>query len=234
MKTLLLFVTGLAACYAADKPDIAGDWKGTLKTQGPELRLVLHLQKAGDGLKATLDSIDQGANGIPVATADLKGRQLHLDIPAVKGTYDADVSADGKTLTGKWLQPGVELPLAMTRGSDFNEAPSAAKSATVAPLIGVWDGTLDAGSSKLRVRFTLKSDDKGQISGKFDSLDQGAMGIPMSEMSLAASDFHFDIRGVGGKYDGKVSADKQTIKGTWYQGGAALPLEFTKSAASNR
>jgi hypothetical protein len=39
---------------------------------------------------------------------------------------------------------------------------------------------------------------------------------------------------VGGKYDGKVSADKQTIKGTWYQGDAALPLEFAKSTASNR
>ena len=33
---------------------------------------------------------------------------------------------------------------------------------------------------------------------------------------------------------GYFAADKQTIKGTWYQGDAALPLEFAKSTASNR
>lgn len=234
MRTVLLLVSGLAACYAADKPEIVGDWKGTLKTQGPELRLVLHVQKEGDGLKATLDSIDQGANGIPVADVSLKGNRLNLDVAAVKGTYDAEMSADGKTLTGNWRQAGLDLPLTMTRGSGFDEGQPSTKSATVAPLLGVWEGSLDAGSSKLRVRFTLKDDDKGQISGKFDSIDQGAKGIPMSEMSLAGADFHFDLRGVGGKYDGKVSADKQTIKGTWYQGDAALPLEFAKSTASNR
>ena len=152
----------------------------------------------------------------------------------MKGTYEAEISADGKMLTGKWQQAGLDLPLTMTRGGDFNEGQPSTKSDTVAPLLGVWEGSLDAGSSTLRVRFTLKSDDKGQISGKFDSIDQGAKGIPMSEMSLAGADFHFDLRGVGGKYDGKVAADKQTIKGTWYQGDAALPLQFAKSTASNR
>ncbi|MGP8176278.1 MAG: hypothetical protein ACLP7O_17270, partial [Terracidiphilus sp.] len=46
---------------------IAGDWQGTLITPGPQLHLVLHIAAAKDGsLTATLDSVDQGANGIPV------------------------------------------------------------------------------------------------------------------------------------------------------------------------
>jgi len=45
--------------------DVTGDWNGTLHANGAELRLVLHISKNPDGgLKATLDSVDQGANGI--------------------------------------------------------------------------------------------------------------------------------------------------------------------------
>ena len=69
--------------------------------------------------KATLDSVDQGANGIPVADVSLEGNRLKLDVAAVKGTYDAEMSADGKTLTGEWQQGGLDVPLTFTRGGDF-------------------------------------------------------------------------------------------------------------------
>src|SRR3954470_7685254 len=111
MRNLLLFMIAVMSSYAAEKVDIAGDWKGTLKTPGPELRLVLHVQKAeGEQWKATLDSVDQGSNGIPVAQVSLEGSRLKLDVAAVKGTYDGEVSADGTTITGKWQQGGADLP----------------------------------------------------------------------------------------------------------------------------
>ena len=95
-------------------------------------------------MKATLDSVDQGANGIPVRRRVTEGNRLNLDVAAVKGTYDAEMSADGKTITGKWRQAGLDLPLTMTRGSGFDEGQPSTKSATVAPLLGVWEGSLDA------------------------------------------------------------------------------------------
>src|SRR5271169_6792931 len=59
---LVLFV----AC-AACAQDIVGDWEGTLHAGPADLRLVLHVGKAeGGGFKATLDSVDQAAYGIPV------------------------------------------------------------------------------------------------------------------------------------------------------------------------
>ncbi|PYX75125.1 MAG: hypothetical protein DMG78_04995 [Acidobacteria bacterium] len=54
-----------------------------------ELRLVLHITKAADGsLMATLNSVDQGANDIPVKSAILKGSKLNLDVTAVQGIYE--------------------------------------------------------------------------------------------------------------------------------------------------
>src|SRR3954451_15723894 len=175
MRTLLLLATILAASHAADKPNIAADWKGTLKTPGSELRLVLHIQKMAEGqFKAILDSVDQGANGIPVAAVTLEGSRVKLDVAAIKGSYNGQVSEDAKTLTGTWSQGGWDGPLTFTRADAVNAPEAQDQSATVTPLLGVWEGTLDTGAMKLRVRFTVRRDDNGQISGVFDSIDQGA------------------------------------------------------------
>jgi hypothetical protein len=225
MRTLILFFAGLAVCFAANP---AGDWHGTLKTGGPELRLVLHVQQTGEGaFQATLDSIDQGANGIPVSGVKLQGNHLTLDVQAVKGGYEGAVSEDGKTITGTWSQGGRDMPLTFTHGAaPKTEVPE--DTASVAPLLGIWEGTLDTGAVKLRLRFTLSKNDKGQIQGGFDSIDQGANGIPMSGMKLNDSKFHFDLRAVGGTYDGTVSSDRKSIQGTWRQGGTESPLTWKK------
>ena len=109
-----VFATAAALAHAQD---IAGDWQGTLSAGGAELRLVLHITKAPDGgLKATLDSVDQGANGIPVNSVTLKDSKLNLDVAAVHGTYEGKVAADGTTISGTWTQ-GQALPLEFKRAT---------------------------------------------------------------------------------------------------------------------
>jgi hypothetical protein len=119
---LLLIGAGLAQAQ-----DIAGDWHGTLRAGGAELRLVLHITKSGEGaLKATLDSVDQGANGIPVSSITLKDSQLNLGVDAVHGAYEGKVAADGKTISGTWTQ-GAELPLDFKRGAAPVNAPKSSR-----------------------------------------------------------------------------------------------------------
>ena len=230
MRKLLLLMSILSVAFAADKPDVSGDWKATLNTPGAELRLVVHIQKTPDGpLKATLDSVDQGANGIPIASATFEGNQLKLDIAVIKGSYEGQLSSDAKTLAGTWKQGAWESPLTFTRADAAKEPQAPDDLATAAPLVGIWEGTLDTRAMKLRLRFTLRKDDKGRITGIFDSIDQGANGLPMSGLSLNSTDFHFDLRAVAGTFDGKVGEDGATIKGTWRQrGGTELPLEWRK------
>src|SRR6476619_108671 len=100
---VFLILTFLATFIHAQ--DIAGDWQGTLNTGMGELGLVIHITKAANGsLTATLDSVDQGANGIPVKSVTLKDSKLSLDVEAVHGTYEGTVAADGKSISGTWSQ----------------------------------------------------------------------------------------------------------------------------------
>src|SRR5947208_4182230 len=95
MKQILIFATLLLVATLAQAQDIAGDWQGTLSAGGAELRLVLHVAKAADGiLKATLDSVDQNSNGIPVSSITFKDPDLSLAIDAVHGTYDGKLASD--------------------------------------------------------------------------------------------------------------------------------------------
>ena len=69
----------------AQGPDLAGDWRGTLKAGLVELRLILHVVKRADGsLGATLDSIDQGATAIPVSSIALRETLVSFAVEAIQ------------------------------------------------------------------------------------------------------------------------------------------------------
>lgn len=112
-----LLVLALFAACLAQAQDVAGDWQGVLDTGQGQLHLVLHLTKAADGsLGATIDSLDQGANGIPVASVTLKDSKLSLGVDAVNGSYEGKVSADASEINGTWTQ-GQSLPLNFKRAT---------------------------------------------------------------------------------------------------------------------
>jgi CubicO group peptidase (beta-lactamase class C family) len=200
--------------------NIAGDYVGAL---GP-LHVKLHLKvDAAGGIAGTLDSVDQGANGIPCADFHLDGQALSFSVPMVRGTWKGTVSADGKTLTGTWDQ-GTPAPLEFTRDTFV----AAAKPS---PVDGIWLGSLQAGGATLRIQIHVKSDSAGQEYCSLDSLDQGSMGIGCGKVAFAGDDFSFDVPAVIGKYAGKLSADGNTLAGTWSQNGNSLPLTLARQAA---
>lgn len=97
--------------------DIAGDWQGTLKAGSQELRLVVQIAKGDSGgWKATMYSIDQTTNAIPVSSVTLQGSILKLTVDAVRGSYEGKVSADGASIGGTWTQ-GRPLPLDFQRAT---------------------------------------------------------------------------------------------------------------------
>lgn len=131
MKRIMHKALGLAAVVLSVAAfscaqDIVGDWQGVLDTGQGQLHLILHLTKAANGsLGATLDSVDQGANGIPVATVTLKDSKLSLGVDAVNGTYEGTVKPDASEIDGTWTQ-GQSLPLNFTRAA---AAPAPVKAA---------------------------------------------------------------------------------------------------------
>jgi uncharacterized protein len=222
---ILTVMMAAVACLASAQ-DIAGDWQGTLKTGVSELRLVLHITRAPDkGLKATLDSVDQGANGIPVDSVTLKDSKLSLDVTAVQGTYEGTVAADGKTISGTWSQ-GAALPL------DFHRSAAPLKTehkpSKPSDIDGMWAGTLDTGTVKLRVVFHIVNTEDG-LTATLDSPDQGAKDIPANSVTRSGASLKIEANGIGGVFEGKITADRSSIDGTWTQGGQAIPLVLKRS-----
>jgi hypothetical protein len=220
MNAIRLFSLMTAASLASAQ-DIGGDWQGTLHPGAVDLRLVLHLAKAADGsYKATLDSVDQGANGIPVSSVVLKDSKLSLGVDAVHGTYAGQVAADGKTITGTWTQ-NQPLPL------EFHRATAPIKTehqaATPSDIDGTWAGTLDTGATKLAVLFHLINTEDG-LMATMDSPDQGMKGMPATSVARDGSSLRIETKAIGGVYTGKIAMDRTSIDGTWTQSGAILPL----------
>ncbi len=207
----------LAACGALAQ-DVTGDWEGTLHA-GVDLRLVLHITKADAGaLKATLDSVDQGAYGIPVSSISLKDSKFSLGVDAVHGTYEGKVSTDGNTISGTWTQTQ-SLPLEFKRSAAKIES----KAAPPSDIDGAWLGTLEVGAIKLRVIFHIVNTKDGLVA-TLDSPDQGVNGMPTTKTTRDGSSLKIEAQKINGVYQGKISADLNTIEGTWTQAGSTNPL----------
>ena len=218
---LTMVVFTMVSCAVAQ--DITGDWTGALDTGMGTLHLVLHVTKGPDGaLKATLDSVDQNANGIPVSSITLKDSKLSLGVDAVHGTYEGKVSADAKTISGTWSQ-GQSLPLEFKRGGAAAPAKLEPKPAKPSDIDGAWMGTLDTGSIKLRVVFHILNTADG-LTATLDSPDQGMKGMSTSAVTRTGSSLKIEADKIGGVFEGKIAADLSSIDGKWTQGGGTMPL----------
>ncbi|HEY2822937.1 MAG TPA: alpha/beta fold hydrolase [Candidatus Acidoferrum sp.] len=114
-------------------------------------------------------------------------------------------------------------------------APSDAKPEAPHPthgqsLAGNWAGSLKAGDNVLHFVLHIGVTEYGVAVATIDSLDQGVYGIEAGSLKEAASSFQFEIPSVNASFEGTVAANRESIDGTWSQGGAHLPIVFHRQA----
>ena len=107
--------------------DPVGDWKGTLDAGAAELNLVLHVSKKDGALSATLDSVDQGATGLPIDSISVTGKSLRFEMKSLGASYEGVVSADGSQIDGQFSQQGQKLPLIFKRVTKNDSSESVLK-----------------------------------------------------------------------------------------------------------
>lgn len=90
---------------------------------------------------------------------------------------------------------------------------------------GTLTGVLKVGAIELTVILHIKKQDDKFV-GTLDSPDQGAKGIPISQITLEGRKLFVEVKAVGGVYEGTVSEDGSEIVGEWRQSGLTLPLTF--------
>jgi pimeloyl-ACP methyl ester carboxylesterase len=222
-KTFVIVALAIFSATAARAQDVVGDWQGTLKPGPVELRLVLHIAKGDDGsLKATLDSIDQAANGIPVTSISLQDAKLSFTVESVHGSYEGKVNSDGTGIEGTWSQ-GPPLSLDFKRAVKTQHKP-----AKPSDIDGAWMGTLDTRETKLRVVFHITNTEDG-LMATLDSPDQNAKGLPVTAVTRNGSSLKLELKGIGGVFEGKIDKSLTSIEGTWTQGGATFPLVLKRA-----
>src|SRR5260370_2521489 len=110
--------------------------------------------------------------------------------------------------------------LRFSRSAALRIACAAGQTAT--NVVGDWEGALDANGTKLRVLVHLKGD-ANKLTGGIDSLDQGAMDIPIDTGKVEGSPLHFDVGTVAGSYEGKGNHAPTETHTTSHQPRATLP-----------
>ncbi len=115
-------------------PSLSGIWLGTLHAGPQNLRVQLRLDlSATPPAGCSLDSLDQGAAGIP-CIATVNGTSLSVHVPAVQGSLVGTESDDGNTVTGTWTQGGAPLPLVIARQATAIEPKKAALDPAMGPV----------------------------------------------------------------------------------------------------
>jgi hypothetical protein len=94
-----------------EKASLVGSWLGELKIQSQSLRIVVNITGEEGKLKATMDSPDQGAKGLPVSSIAIDGNSVTIESKPIGAIYMGKLSPDGKRMTGTWNQRGIALPL---------------------------------------------------------------------------------------------------------------------------
>ena len=98
--------------------DLAGEWSGTLNASGNQIRVVFYVNKNDAHYEATMDSPSQNVSRISVATTNFEYPNVKFEIPILGAVYEGFMSEKG--ITGKWVQTGTALFLALSKSEDSN------------------------------------------------------------------------------------------------------------------
>ena len=145
IRRWFLVLMAAVAGMAAGAADFCGEWSGKLSVGVASLKVVLHVEKQGDGYVCTFDSPMQGAYGIPCA-ATVQGDSLKVEMESIDAAFKGVMSADG-AIVGDFSQMGQSLPLTFHRVVKEAEAPKPYKETEV--MVDAGGGVQLAGTFSL-------------------------------------------------------------------------------------
>ncbi|MDP5229330.1 MAG: alpha/beta hydrolase [Cellulophaga sp.] len=113
MKNITILLITLLTIVSVTAQDITGKWNGVLKVQGTQLRLVFNVDKTDAGFSATMDSPDQGANGIPVTTTSFENDSINFEVANLLLKYTGELKDN--EIIGTFSQGGQVFPMNLSR-----------------------------------------------------------------------------------------------------------------------
>lgn len=152
----LIFFTALElSAWAQSGATVQGNWLGELDAGAVKLKLVLHVTSAADGQwRATLDSPDQGANGLKVDSLTVEGAAVKFTMATLGAMFEGALKGD--ELAGTFKQGGANLPLVFKRATAADLAPPKRPQTPQSPFPYVAeDVTYDNPAAQIKLAGTL-------------------------------------------------------------------------------
>lgn len=110
-----LVVAGVFFSSPVSAQDISGTWHGKLSIPTGSLTIVFHISQTEQGTYVTtLDSPDQGANGVKTQTTSFNDSILTIQIPIIHASYKGKLDSN-QTISGTFTQ-GMPIPLNLEKG----------------------------------------------------------------------------------------------------------------------
>ncbi len=217
--TLFGFQVVIAQQAAAPPAGETETWFGKIDTGVMKLRVKIDVSSNDGDLSATMVSLDQGKDEIPIDSIAFDDGKMTFEIKKLSGEFEGEVSKDGMSAAGTWTQFGRPMSLKLDKVDEIPVEPEPTE---------VWQGELNAGIAKLKLQFRLFEKEGEETSVLFDSLSQQTKGLPAS-INIDGDDVEFKVPAAMATFSGKYNDDKTTIEGTWKQGPQAFPLTMSKS-----
>ena len=113
---LTIFVPSVFTQAPTDR--LAGNWLATLDVGGTKLRLLVKVQRSGDGYAATFDSIDQDARDLKIDTITLAGDKVNFTASPYGIVYEGVLNEKSDEITGTFRQGAGSAPMVFKRTSE--------------------------------------------------------------------------------------------------------------------
>lgn len=224
---LLLIQAGL---FSLAQTDPSGHWEGAIQLPtGGNLEVVIDLKQDQGTWAGTIAIPAQGLKGFALSNLAVQAPDVSFEMAGVPGTpaFKGKVAQDGKTIEGSMIQSDVSFPFKVRKLSQAEVEVAARKEAEMKPD-STWEGTLTAGPNTLRLVLRIFKSPDGSLTGKLDSVDQNATGIPVPTVKLTEEKMALELPALAASFDGTLNPAKTEVTGEWKQMGSSFPLTLKK------
>jgi RNA polymerase sigma factor (sigma-70 family) len=211
--------------------DIQGTWEGNMLggglgvNRGESARglTVLKLVKRNGDYVATADLIDYGRKDAPVV--------IDYAYPSLRLSFNPDLIMEGRMNANDTRLDFGSFTLERTNAPDL--VPTGLTEDAFRPrpgsdLQGYWKGTIDVKPDALPLNWKIAEAADGTFRAELDNPNQGAMGQPATVIYHRPT-VQFILTSRNGMVQGEISRDNTEIKGSWIQGGKAIPASFKRA-----
>lgn len=115
--TVLLFLSCVPV-FGQVSSGIDGKWLGALDVSGVKQRLLLKVEKAGDGYSAKFDSVDQGVANLPIDSITLSGNTMKFSAAQFGITYEGTLNEKNDEISGTFRQGSGSTPFVFKRTAE--------------------------------------------------------------------------------------------------------------------